>query len=593
MPSDQQPCTTVFCEVVDAVEGNQGKEEVHAIREVDKYDVEDKTTYDVYSLEEVNELQDPTIERDGGAYSLLKAYVVDSRAPKEEEDDTSEQDPMGSLNPSFIRHPLASISLIDAPGLNVDTLSTTALFTRQSEIDVIVFVVSAENHFTLSAKEFLWNASREKKFVFVVVNKWEGIRDKKRCERTVGEQIRQLSPATWEQRGELVHFVDAVDWEDLPEEKEMDDNDQQQQEKEPSSWIHLEQSLRSFVLLRRTTSKLAPARTYLLNLLSDLSTLAQTNVVAASDELKKALEVLEVVRPVHERLVKAREGVEREVDGVEESVVEGVKGRSLGRLEEAVEKVEGGEVATTTTTTSEGGEGLPEWRGVWELFEWAEEVKCALVRSLESVVRECEEDARIETTKGVERVLGEMGERFLGVDEGKTKEQKEEEKRVFRPEVMFAKRRRGAGRLAMKGLSSGLGLGTAGGYQQQQQQDDNLEVDLTFLDLFDVDRFLSLVPGHQSSSRKSLTNGSDHELVETSTILGLGLGSLGMVGSRVIGVKGTLDSITKFVEMLGSPAAKKWAGPVLGLCSASTFFSPYLSSYFRKILTTLFSQPSV
>jgi mitofusin len=35
------------------------------------------------------------------------------------------------------------------------SLKTTAIFACQSNIDVVVFVVSVENHFTLSAKEFL------------------------------------------------------------------------------------------------------------------------------------------------------------------------------------------------------------------------------------------------------------------------------------------------------------------------------------------------------------------------------------------------------------------------------------------------------
>ncbi|KAM4055318.1 GTPase FZO1 [Hirsutella rhossiliensis] len=39
-------------------------------------------------------------------------------------------------------------TLIDAPGLNHDTTHTTAVFARQEEIDVVVFVVSATNHFT-------------------------------------------------------------------------------------------------------------------------------------------------------------------------------------------------------------------------------------------------------------------------------------------------------------------------------------------------------------------------------------------------------------------------------------------------------------
>ena len=109
---------------------------------------------------------------------MLKVYLADSRAPSE----------------SLLNNGVVDISLIDAPGLNRDSLKTTAVFARQEEIDVVVFVVSAENHFTLSSKEFLWNASNEKAYLFIVVNKFEQIKNKDKCRKSVLEQIKQLSP---------------------------------------------------------------------------------------------------------------------------------------------------------------------------------------------------------------------------------------------------------------------------------------------------------------------------------------------------------------------------------------------------------------
>jgi mitofusin len=44
MPVDQQPCTTAFCEVHDAAE-NQGKEEIHVLKEGIVYDINDESTY--------------------------------------------------------------------------------------------------------------------------------------------------------------------------------------------------------------------------------------------------------------------------------------------------------------------------------------------------------------------------------------------------------------------------------------------------------------------------------------------------------------------------------------------------------------------
>jgi mitofusin len=44
MPVDQQACTTAFCEVHDAAE-NEGREEVHILKEDVTYDIEDDSTY--------------------------------------------------------------------------------------------------------------------------------------------------------------------------------------------------------------------------------------------------------------------------------------------------------------------------------------------------------------------------------------------------------------------------------------------------------------------------------------------------------------------------------------------------------------------
>ncbi|GJN92821.1 hypothetical protein Rhopal_005859-T1 [Rhodotorula paludigena] len=566
MPWDQQPCTTVFCEVVDA-SANGDVEELHAIRDVDKYDRADAATFDRFSLEQVYDVQDT-----GDTYQLVKAYVHDERAPASDSDEA---------NPSFIKNGLVDISLIDAPGLNRDTLSTTALFARQSEIDVIVFVVSAENHFTLSAKEFLWNASREKAYVFIVVNKWGGIRDKARCMRVVGEQIKQLSPATWENRAELVHFVDAADCvkdEGKPAHVVVDDA-------EPSAFDHLEQSLRSFVLLKRSKSKLAPAKHYLLNLLADLSTLASANVVAANEELKAALRELERIRPVHERLSAQRDEVEEGVDRVEETTVESVKSAAWSRLERALAFVSEGKVVPPQESLAEadaraplaaldgaesfdGPTALPPYPGVLGIWDWASDVKATLVRALEAEVRAAEDDARFETVDGVKTVMHDLGEKYLPEEEAALQLLSPEEQqarrnaRTFRPEVMFAKRRRGVGRLAARGVSTGLGLGSAGLGVNWSATD----FDVSVLDLFDFERMSSHGNALRGGQRKH-HHGKllEDDVVEKGTIVGLGLGSIGMVGSRIIGIKGTMGSLTRIIEMLGSKQARKWAGPVIGV----------------------------
>ncbi|KAH8753063.1 P-loop containing nucleoside triphosphate hydrolase protein [Diaporthe sp. PMI_573] len=140
LPEDQQPCTAVFCEVLNA-DKNTGLEEVHAAGGDHMHGV-----FDLHELEKV--VTDTQ-------YTQCKVFVNDLRMPEE----------------SLLKNgEVVDITLIDAPGLNYDTTHITAVFARQQEIDVVVFVVSAANHFTISAKDFIRNATAEKEYMFIVVN---------------------------------------------------------------------------------------------------------------------------------------------------------------------------------------------------------------------------------------------------------------------------------------------------------------------------------------------------------------------------------------------------------------------------------------
>ena len=120
MPVDQQPCTTAFCEVHDASE-NAGVEEVHIVKDTTTYNVKDESTFKRASIADLEEL----ISENEDIKQMIKVYINDPRESAE----------------SFLNNGIVDISLIDAPGLNRDSVKTTALFARQEEIDVVVFVV--------------------------------------------------------------------------------------------------------------------------------------------------------------------------------------------------------------------------------------------------------------------------------------------------------------------------------------------------------------------------------------------------------------------------------------------------------------------
>ena len=435
LPEDQQPCTSIFCEVLDARE-NGGIEEAHAVHKDAHYDRNDERTYDVYPLRELEK-----VVTDNKDYTQCKVYVKDIR----------------SVNESLLNNGIVDISIIDAPGLNSDSLKTTAVFARQEEIDVVVFVVNAANHFTLSAKEFIWNAAMEKAYLFIVVNGFDNIRDKERCQRLILEQVAHLSPRTFKESSELVHFVSSNAIPVVPaigpgppdgdgggsggsgsssdpdNTTFMDDDEPIGKHGEPGSppekgkgknkeklqdFEELEGALRRFVLEKRARSKLAPAKTYLLNVLTDLNVLAVVNRDIAQTELDRVTSELEKLEPAYEKSKKAQLEVSDEVDQTIEDTCNEIYSHTRTTLK------------TTITGVADGDLGVP-YPGLLSAFQYAEEIKVAILDRISAAVTGCEEDARTRTVSGVNTIKN-LGLLHLG---------NEYTKFSFSPDKMFRAKR--------------------------------------------------------------------------------------------------------------------------------------------------------
>ena len=402
MPEDQQPCTSIFCEVLDARE-NGGIEEVHAVHKDAQYTRNDESTYDVFPLWELEK-----IVTDNDQYTQCKVYIVDIR----------------TIDESLLNNGVVDISIIDAPGLNSDSLKTTAVFARQEEIDVVVFVVSAANHFTLSAKEFIWNAAHEKAYIFIVVNGFDNIRDKERCQRMILEQVATLSPRTFKESKELVHFVSSnvipvapapnpgpggsgggsggssdpsddgpttEDDESLGKHGELGSPPRKGKGKDKEKlqdFEQLEGALRRFVLEKRARSKLAPAKTYLLNVLSDLNVLATVNRDLAQSELDRVTKELEELEPVYEQSKKARAEVSDDVDKTIEDTCSDIYSHTRTTL------------TTTIARVAEADLGVP-YPGLLNAFQYAEDIKSAMLDQISAAVTACENNARARTVSGV------------------------------------------------------------------------------------------------------------------------------------------------------------------------------------------------
>jgi len=407
LPEDQQPCTSIFCEVLDARE-NTGVEEVHAIPHGFVYNRNDESTYQVYPLKQ---LEDIVI--DGERWSQCKVYIRDIRP----------------VDQSLLNNGVVDIALIDAPGLNNDSLKTTAVFARQEEIDVVVFVVSAANHFTLSAKEFIFNAAREKAYMFMVVNGFDQIRDQKRCQEMILKQVAHLSPATFKESSELVHFVSSNaipvvqgggpgpggaggsggssssnDNGENPGDDDDGDGDtgkhgepgsppkdkkgKGKEKEKQQDFDELEASLRRFVLEKRARSKLAPAKTYLMNVLGDLGTLASVNKNVAQNEFDRVTKELQDLEPVFEKSKKARSQADEDVATQIETTGQEVYDLTRGTLNSSIAHV------------AENDLGV-EYPGLFGAYNYADDLKAAMLNHITETVRWCEARGREKTVQGV------------------------------------------------------------------------------------------------------------------------------------------------------------------------------------------------
>ena len=402
LPEDQLPCTNVFCEIREARE-NQNIEEVHAIPHhiassvkecADRYDIRDNSTYEVYPLSALDELV-----QQNNKYALLKIYIRDDK-----------RDPEKSL----LRNGTVDISLIDSPGLNMDSIQTTEVMARQEEIDLVIFVVNAENQLTLSAKEFIGLASHEKKLMFFVVNKFNRIRDKERCKKLILEQIKDLSPETYKRASEFVHFISESDRDTWPNSgpggdgpgddgNDDNDNDNDCDNFRDPNFDNLENSLRNFVLKRRSQSKLLPAKTYLCKILADIKTISETNLLLFQEESEVIEEELKVAVDKCSEVGTYYRNFASQVDGLVNSTVTGAYDHTKKSITDAV---------------NIPIQDLPQYQGLSKIYDFVFLTEEYIRAKIRDSVISSEQFARLQTKNAVEQIYDtgkeEFGDQFMG-----------------------------------------------------------------------------------------------------------------------------------------------------------------------------------
>lgn len=409
LPEDQLPCTNVFCEVLESRDNNN-IEEVHAIplsiansiKDIPSvYSIKNSTTYEKHPLSAL-----PDLVQRNDKYLLLKIYIKDDKTSPEK---------------SLLRNGIVDISLLDSPGLNMDSLQTAEVMARQEEIDLVIFVVNAENQLTLSAKEFITLASTEKKYMFFVVKKFDKIRDKQRCKDLILKQIKDLSPESHKRSDEFVHFISSPEHDMLVPKPDNggdpgdDGNDDEFHTNDPN-FDNLQSSLRNFLLRKRSLSKLLPAKTYLIKLLSDVETISDGNLKSFKQE--------------DEIISKELADLEPEINKVQ---------NTTGHLTMKAEHVAENSIYTCYEfTTSQinaaldiSFDELPAYQGLSRIHDFVFSTEQYIKDRIKSNIIASEQFAKMQTLKTVSE-LNDLGKQKLGDDFMK--------ERTFQSDLMFTKR---------------------------------------------------------------------------------------------------------------------------------------------------------
>jgi mitofusin 2 len=201
---------------------------------------------------------------------------------------------------------------------------------------------------------------------------------------------------------------------------------------------------------------------------------------------------------------------------------------------------------------------IPSYPGLLNIWDYARDVRRALLASLDMAVKDAEDEARIIATAGVQQVLA-IGEEHLpaGV---------ERSRRVFMPEAMFSTHRMRNGKrkirqdsIVVAGGMLGLGIGLATRPEMIQP---------TFFDLLDVPHHFWVYCGDGKE------NSEDESGPSALSIMSVGIGVVTMIGGQAIGIRAFVESAVRIADVLSHENARSWAAPAFGaiVMGATAYF---------------------
>lgn len=500
MPVDQQPCTNVFCEIINYQENNS-IEEVHAVPIGSIYNIKDENTYNKFPLKK---LEDLVYEND--KYSILKVYINDNR----------------SVDESLLKNGVVDIRLIDAPGLNLDSYQTMQLFSRQEEIDLVIFVVNAENHFTLSGREFISNVNNDKKFTFIVVNKFDSIKRKDKCVEKIMQQVGDLAPETHKDSDDFVHFISSSEVLNNNSSPRGGDGGPGGDPNNPNgpngngpmgrNFDRLEASLRNFVLDKRSASKLLPAKNYLTKIFKETLLLINMNIEDYKKSKEQLSSELNVIKPKYDEIIKVSVKVNEKIMSI---------------IDECSEDV----YTTTRENINKTIQGFAEVKEIdksvtlFNIDQFIQATKLKVVHDILSCIEDSEDYARLQTLHSIQDIRA-LGKKVLGDD--KLQEHK------FKPESMYS-------------------------HKRDHQLKNQININFELLDLIDFDSIIGFLKNVQSIfdftnlSKISKINNEDFTMssILSSNVFKTGISSiLILYGPKIVSIFTGVSSIIKLPRII-------------------------------------------
>jgi mitofusin len=196
---------------------------------------------------------------------------------------------------------------------------------------------------------------------------------------------------------------------------------------------------------------------------------------------------------------------------------------------------------------------MPTYPGLFGFWDYTREVRRTLLESLDMAVKLAQDEARIITTSGIDKITS-LADKHLPHDV-------ERSKMVFMPERMFLPKKGGKSTRStvVAGGMHGLGIGLA-------QRQEMLEI--TFFDVFDVRHHFASHFGEEEGK-------AEHESPATAlSVVSVGVGALTMVGGKTLGIRGLIEGFMRLTNILENETVRRWAAPVVGA------FTIGLTAYF-------------